>query len=45
MVGGLKAACHFFVVKNLPFVDIAVGALLFSYHVNVKKSLRESARV
>lgn len=36
------AACHLFAVKILPFADIAVGALLFRYHVNVQDSLRES---
>lgn len=44
MAGGLMAACCFFAVKNLPFADITVGALLFNYHVNVQNSLRESIR-
>ena len=33
-----------FAVKTLPFADIAVGTLLFRYHVNVQNSLRESIR-
>ena len=38
MVGGPKAACHFFVVKNLPFVDIPArrGLLVYACIVNKK---------
>ena len=44
MAGGLMAACHFFAVKTLPFVDIAVGGVSFCYHVDVQKSLQANSR-
>ena len=38
------AACHFFAVKTLPFVDVAVGGVSFCYHVYVQKSLQANSR-